>query len=325
MIDGEKAIQSYVGELEYGGSRESDLYQFWEWCLENDVEFLRATHHDLEAWASDLDDEDYAGRTIREKISSVRGLYNTLQRSQENGWEWPVPRRHYYVDPDDPETIDLSDYALAPRTWIENPKSALYIRVDEYKQMLDTAELPRDELLLRILWETGIRAKEASNIKISHVSDDRKSIEIRSAKKTETADPDELWRTVFLPESTAVRLRKWMDKGVRLKYSEAEASPYLFVTLRSPKMEPNSVNRRVKKVAERAGIQRESMETADGRSRGLVSSHTLRRSFAVHRVKNGMPIVTLAELLGHSLMETSRIYTKFVNADLKKMNRRYRP
>lgn len=323
--DPEDVIDDYIDGLEYGESRESDIYQVWEWALnEQGTGLFELTQRDLEDWASDLDDDGYAGVTIREKISSVRGLYNTAYRDYD--FEWPVPRRYYYVDDDDhPDHIQLDDYALAPQHTIDNPKSVMYIETAEYHRMLDECDMLRDELLLRILWDTGIRASEAASIQKSHLDLENNSVEVKNYKIPETAPIEDQWRTVYYTEPTAVRIREWKDRGVREKYKHAGDSPYLLLTLRSPQMDHHSINRRVRKLAKRSGVQEDAGETADGRQRVKVTSHCLRHSFAVHRVKNGCPIVFVARLLGNTVETTENYYLHFRDQDVREADQRYRP
>jgi len=195
-----------------------------------------------------------------------------------------------------------------------------YIEEEDYETLLGEIDSVRDELLVRLLWQTGVRAKELVNIKIGDI--DRSEQEIETAKQD-----DPVFRTVFYQRSVEHLLTKWLDRGARDAYLSAENSDYLLVGKESEQLHPNRPTELIRKYAaeDRADIQTVSSENRVGEERRSVTAHAFRHSYAVHRVKNGMPIVFLSDLLGHSDLSQTREYLRFRDDDIREADKKYRP
>jgi len=190
--------------------------------------------------------------------------------------------------------------------------------------MIDACPRPRDEMLLRLLWNCGVRAEEAVNIEIeAHIDRDKREINIKTGKQGRTSDVKS--RTVYYGRQMERTMRKWLDRGARNKYISADDSPYLIVSKQAEQPTPNRVTEIVDEVAEKAGVQEELWTDASGRPRHRVTAHSFRHSYAVHRVKQGMPIVYLQELMGHADIDQTRKYLKFRKDDIREAEKKYAP
>lgn len=310
-------------------NRKVSMAQFRDYCEQQETTILDARVEHLDDWLDHLNNKDYGGKSILNKFYDISALYKYLhRRTNEDGKP--------YVDKDFIDSMGKIKLDwLNTDPVIDEHIESRYLDLDEYEQLLEGCKTTREELLVRFLWETGARAIEASRTRvIEDINRDTRTITLRTAKQGEGKYKD---RDVYYKRTLERVLKKWIDRGERNKYMGADGSPYLFVTKESPMMSAQRIGEVVHDIAVRSGLQEkvvffdeEEMEkveltTADGRPRYRYSTHSLRHSYAVHRTKNGMPIVYLQDLLGHYDIDQTRVYLKFRDEDLEEADRKYAP
>jgi integrase/recombinase XerD len=140
----------------------------------------------------------------------------------------------------------------------------------------------RDKVILTLLYSTGLRISELVNLLKRDIDFDERTIRVRGK-----GDKD---RIVLFDEST---------KELLLDYLEVDKhnSEYIFINKNGNKLTPRYVQMMIKKYADKAGIKKK------------VTPHVLRHSFATHLLKNGVDIRVIQQLLGHSSLSTTQIYT----------------
>ncbi len=179
-------------------------------------------------------------------------------------------------------------------------------------------------LMLRLIYGAGLRLMECLRLRVKEVDFERGVIVVRAGKGNkdrfvmlpESLRPglalhrerlEELWRQdreaevggVWLPDALE---DKWPNAGKELGWQWFFPAKGFSVDPRSGAkrrhhLSDNALHKAVKVAAERAGITKS------------VSCHTLRHSFATHLLENGTDIRTVQDLLGHSSVETTQIYT----------------
>lgn len=282
--------------------------QFVEHCSECYLNTDEITPEHIELWIDRMLNDDYAPRSIRSKVYAVSAVIGTLVN-------------HGVIDENPVENVELKQYS---GTRISKHTETRYLEIEEYEALRDTADKLRNQIVVELLWETGIRATEAVSIEISDIDRDARSIDIESAKKGELSEPQ--IRTVYYSRGFERSLRDWINRGGRRSYLGADGeSGHLLVTKEASQMATNRVGEIVADLAEEADIQEVLYTDQSGTERRRVTPHALRHSFAVHRVKNGMPIVYLQELLGHEDIDVTRQYLQFRDDDVADAERRYRP
>jgi len=290
-------------------NRRVALRQFREYLngLGLDVQSVEPYH--IEDWIDTLLLDDYAPRSIRAKVYIVSAYYEYAANRNE-------------VDENPVESVNLKGYS---DTRINESTEVRYITPDDYQQMLSECGKLRNELLLRLLWNTGVRASEAVDIQIEDIDRDDHSIVVETAKSAKLKSAKK--RTVYYNRQFAGLLRKWLDKGGRSAYLgvEDDEQGYLLVTKQAPSMAVGRVSEIVREIAEPAGVQEVVYTDQSGRPRNKVTAHTFRHSYAVNRVKKGMPLVYLQTLMGHSDIDITRKYLHFREDDVKEADKRYRP
>jgi integrase/recombinase XerD len=285
------------------------IRQFAEFCDDEGITFAEVSPEHVNDWIDTFLMDDYAPRSIRTKVYDVSSMYSSLVNRDS-------------VDENPVEDVDLMEFS---GTRMDEHTEVRYLEEEEYEAMIDATSKVRNKLVLQLLWETGCRSSEAVAIKIADIDRDEKSIKIESSKKGELSGSKS--RTVYYSRTFELTLREWLDRGERGKYLGAEEGEdgYLLVTRESPQMAVDRITEIVKKVAAEADVQKILYQDASGVDRHRVTAHAFRHSYAVHRVKNGMPIVYLQELLGHEDIEMTREYLEFRKEDIAEAERKYRP
>lgn len=165
----------------------------------------------------------------------------------------------------------------------------------------------RDRAILEMLFSTGLRISELCALNREHVNlQTREFSIIGKGNKV---------RTVFLTADCARIL------GQYLTHREDNFKPlFINAKTRADQQENQGESRRLSRTAI------EIMIRDRGRAAGLtkpVTPHKLRHTFATTLLRNGADIRSVQELLGHSSIATTQIYTHVANADLKKTHQRY--
>lgn len=265
------------------------------------IDISRATKDDLDDWIDALRVDNYTDKSILNYFYDVSKTYREIGHDIGEG-------------------VDTDHLSNSPH--INKEDEIRYIKITEYEQLLDACNDTREILILTLLWETGVRAGEASDITIEDINRDEQYIKIRTGKQRRG---DSSTRKVWYGRSLKTALKNWLDRGKRNAYLHSDTSRYLFLTKQSDHMPTQRLGEIVHDIAERAGLQSVIWTTQDGRPQHRIHTHTFRHSFAVHRVKKGMPIVFLQDLMGHADIDVTRQYLHFRDEDIEDAAHRYRP
>jgi len=215
--------------------------------------------------------------TVNRKLSALRTFFRFLRR----------------------EEIINSD----PLAGISGPKKdksiPVFLTVDEVFLLLETPDQRdslrnRDQAILEMLYSTGIRVAELVSTDIDDLDFEAEMLRVRGKGNKERLVP------VGRPATEAIR--KWLPDRREIisswfeKKKEADTEA-LFINARGSRLTTRSVERFVRKYAERAGIPH------------IVTPHALRHSFATHLLEMGADLRSVQELLGHSSLSTTQRYT----------------
>lgn len=157
----------------------------------------------------------------------------------------------------------------------------------------------RDRLIILLLYGTGLRASEVCNLKIEDVDFKRGILIVKGGKGAKD-------RVVPIPDFLLREIEDYLK-------TREDGSEYLFVEVRrekKDKISPKTVWYLLKKYGEKAGIR--------------VTPHMLRHSFATHMLEKGVDIRVIQEILGHSNLSTTQIYTKVTVEHLKRAQEKAR-
>lgn len=148
----------------------------------------------------------------------------------------------------------------------------------------------RNKLILTLLYSTGLRVSELVTLETDSVDLDERTIRIRGKGEKD--------RIVLFDENTLLLMEDYLSKS-------SMEGDYLFVNRSGNHLTPRYIQMMIKEYAEAAGIRKR------------VTPHILRHSFATHLLKNGVDIRAIQQLLGHSNLSTTQIYTSVDMQTLK--------
>ena len=165
-------------------------------------------------------------------------------------------------------------------------KIVIPFSVDEINKVFDSFDSfdisDRDKLIIEIFYSTGIRREELINIKIDNILFSEKMIKIHGKRNKERMIP-------MLPKLSS-NLLNYIKNN--------KPKTYLFESKKSTKLSTSTIYRIINKYFRLIS------------SKVKVSPHVLRHTFATHMLNNGADINTIKEILGHSSLSSTQIYTK---------------
>jgi len=168
-----------------------------------------------------------------------------------------------------------------------------YLAGEEVRAILKSCSDIRERLIVELLVYTGIRVSELCSLRINDIDLNGRTIRIRSGK----GDKD---RIVVFSEEMLPDLRSYISM-IRSRMK----SEFLFPTSKSKKISPVTVEKIIRRIVARAGIQKK------------ITPHTFRHTFATSLLRNGADLRTIQILLGHSSISTTQIYTHLDENALK--------
>lgn len=152
----------------------------------------------------------------------------------------------------------------------------------------DELHMIRDKAMLEILYATGVRVSELTGIDLHDIDTSRQTIRVLGKGNKE--------RIVPFGEAASDALSGWLARRAEM----AKDTDALFVGTRGKRID----QRQVRRVVEAAGS---------------VSPHALRHSTATHLLEGGADLRVVQELLGHSSLQTTQVYTHVTSERLKKV------
>ncbi|HLC74293.1 MAG TPA: site-specific tyrosine recombinase/integron integrase [Candidatus Nanoarchaeia archaeon] len=175
----------------------------------------------------------------------------------------------------------------------KNPKKKATLPVilskEEIKLLISAAPTLRSKLIIKLLYASGLRVSECLNLKAVDLELNQHIGWVRSGKGGKD-------RMFILPESLTKTINQYLKNNAGL-----------FLFGGDKPLTPRNVQLIIKRAAKNAGIAKS------------VSPHKLRHSFATHLLEAGTDIRVIQELLGHSNLQTTQIYTKVSQEQLRKV------
>lgn len=162
----------------------------------------------------------------------------------------------------------------------------------EIQKILNQITNHKHKLMLSMMYASGLRVSEIVNLKVKDVDAANKTLMIRVGKGRKD-------RITILPESLIPQLKTIIDGSGQ--------NDYLFLSNRGSRLTTRSIQKIFSKALKKSGVKKSA------------TCHSLRHSFATHLLENGINIRYIQELLGHSNLKTTQIYTKVATHNLAKI------
>ncbi len=185
-----------------------------------------------------------------------------------------------------------------------------FLEIEEVEKIFEAAsgnslKVLRDRAILELLFSSGLRVSELTGLNRDQINLKKQEFSIRGKGSK--------LRLVFISDNARDALKKYLDERM-------DVDPALFAKLgvknrklgnQDLRLTPRTIQRIVKHYAAKAGIVKD------------VHPHTLRHSFATNLIQNGADIRSVQEILGHSSVTTTQIYTHVTNKRLKEIHRAF--
>ncbi|RLM95862.1 hypothetical protein D3D01_10840 [Haloarcula sp. Atlit-7R] len=271
--------------------------------IKHHPDVYEVTTDEIAQYLEDMLNDGYADKTVDAARTGLIKFFGQLDRDD---------------DPTDSDKLDIwSWYQYTGKTRKTEKKEIIYLEKDEINKLIENLPAPvlRNELIVRLMFETGLRATELCTLKVEDLDTDSRRIDVIGGKGNKD-------RTVYYDETLDTLLEIWLVDRQGKYYDN---TPYLFPTNRSEHISQRRLADVINKGAEKAGIQETLYVDKSGRGRKRVTPHTIRHSFAMACLNNGMPIKFLQELMGHDRMETTEVYLNALDTDVEKSYRRWGP
>jgi integrase/recombinase XerD len=202
---------------------------------------------------------------------------------------------------DDPTTLIDS-----PRLWKKVPDT---LSLNEVELLISQPDVrlkqgARDKAILETLYATGMRVSESTNLKVNNVNLDIGFLRCIGKGNKE--------RVIPLGKKAINSINKYLEFS-RPYFLKNKTSEFLFVNRSGNKLSRQSIWKLIKQYAKEAKIKKP------------IKVHTLRHSFATHLLERGADLRSVQEMLGHSNISTTQIYTHIDKERLKTIHKMFHP
>ena len=257
---------------------QEDLKTYYLFLSEKKISYQKITNDEIRRFLKYLNSKKYSKNTISRLLSTLRHYYNYL-----------ITQKIVFKN---------------PFKVIRNPKKDKrmpnFLQYDELEKIINSIELTdefniRNRLIIELLYATGLRVSELSNLKIADFNFKTKEIRVIGKGSKE--------RIVFFGEYANEVLLLYL-KEARPKLSK-QSNEYLLLNKNGTKLSTRGIELVIEKVIKELSIKHH------------ISPHTLRHTFATDLLNNGADLKSVQELLGHSSLSTTQIYTHLTNERLR--------
>jgi len=252
-------------------SYETDLNQFLSFYKEYSTsqKIEKVDKRTIRSWIVKLSLSNLSAKSINRKIASLKSFFKFL-----------VKRDLIKKNPSSHVTSLKTDQKI-PTFIKEKDINFLFKNID----VKEDCTGQRDLLILELLYGTGIRISELINIKISDINFAKKEIKVVGKRNKE--------RIIPMHNNAIYQTKKYLQ----LAEKEGYENQYLLITKKGEKIYPMLINRIVKK----------HLSTLINSEK--YNPHLLRHTFATHILNKGGDLNSIKDLLGHSSLAATQVYT----------------
>lgn len=264
-----------------------DVRQFASYLSDLGVAPEDVSVQNVSDYVSLLKEKGKSSSTIARAVASLRGFYAYLSAS---------------------DLIERNpvEHILIEHTRRELPQILSEREIDQLLSQPDltTPKGIRDKAMMEVLYASGIRVSELISLDVDDI--DLQGETLRCTNRNGT-------RVVPLYHGAVVALREYLTNVRSLLLNDRDAGAALFVNMSGERMSRQGFWKIIKAYQASAGIRKE------------ITPHTLRHSFATHLLSNGANLRAVQEMLGHSDLSSTHLYTKLIKQDLKSVYHKSHP
>ena len=292
MLDLICAYENYLSKVKQASTNTvssylRDIRQFSQWLsTQGDISVVDATQLNIGDYMLFLEDGGKSGATISRNLASLKNFYSYLITA---GFLEKTPVLDIHVERGEkklPRVLTAREIELLlAQPVCVEPKGF------------------RDKAMLEVMYATGMRVSELIDLNVDDVNLEQEIIKCAGHKKT---------RSVPLYPDALRALKTYLhDSRDLLVSSPTERA--LFVNINGTRMSRQGFWKILKHYQSTARIDTE------------ITPHTLRHSFAVHLLENGADLGSLQQLMGHSDISSTQVYTQMVDQKLKAVYEKCHP
>ena len=293
-----EAIENYANYLRFeknasGNTIEayvSDLQKLQNFAEQNLVSVTPITisYEHLQEFLYQVSKINYSERTQARWISSIKGFFSFLLEDE--------------LREDNPSAL------------LETPKLGLYLpdtlSLEEIEKLISATEentdlAKRNRCMIEVLYGCGLRVSELTELQISNINFKENYLKIQGK--------GDKVRFVPLADYTADFIKNYINNIRSKQKINPKHSDILFLNSRGAQISRQMVFLIIKEIVRKADIQKN------------ISPHTFRHSFATHLLQNGADLRFIQEMLGHSSITTTEIYTHLNTEELHETILKYHP
>ena len=244
----------------------------------NNKDVSKITTDELEEYLSYLKKNNLSSRSISHNIYVIRTLYKFLLINK-------------YIEK------DIAVFLELPKLKKALPKVLTIKEVDKLLDISLTNEFSyRNKAMLELMYATGLRVSELVNLKLNDIDIDSCLVKTMGKGSKE--------RIIPLGDYALFYLKEYVYKYRTLMMKD-KIHDYIFVNNHGSKLTRQGFFKIIKELAKEKGINKD------------ISPHTLRHSFATHLLDRGADLRSIQEMLGHSNIATTQIYTHISNKHIE--------
>ena len=265
-----------------------DLRRFAAFLGEYELEWDDLRSRDVRSFLSSLLREELKERSVNRALSSVKGFYAFCQKFE-------------YCEANPFSSVGGVKRGKGLPEVMSEEETARLLEMPEHDYLGS-----RDRALLELLYSTGCRVSEVTAMDVKDVACSGKSIRVYGKGNKE--------RYVFLGAPAREALSMYMQMRPRHTVEgNADAQKALFLNAGGRRLSQRGLADILSRYVRRSGMGKK------------ISPHTFRHSFATHLLDRGVDIRVVQELLGHSSVSTTQVYTHVGVERLKEVYRRAHP
>jgi site-specific recombinase XerD len=265
----------------------ADLTELASWATARGSEPTDLRYRDLRGFAAALSGRGLAKASIARKLAAVRSFFDGLVKAG---------------------AIESNPAELLPTPKREQRLPRALGR-DQVAALLDRipARTPleiRDRAMFELAYSCGLRAEEIVNLDLESIDFEGEQLRVLGKGSKERLAP--------IGEPAQRALRRYLEKG-RHALADQRGEPALFLSRTGRRLSTSDVRRRLQKWVSELAMA------------GRISPHALRHSFATHLLEGGADLRAIQELLGHSSVTTTQVYTRVEPSRLRREYKRAHP
>ena len=291
----DKLLEQYIMYLQNVKKTSANTVTAYKRDLTKLIQFLsergfsdvsKISFTDLNSYILLLEKEGAATSSISRNVSTIKSFFLFLLRNR-------------YIDNDPAQNLK------APKILKKAPR---ILTVEEIEVLLslpdDSPKGLRDKAMLELLYATGLKVTELIELKLNQVNSTLQYMRIHDKDRE---------RVIPFGEFAKQALENYLENARPILVSGIEDEEYLFLNYSGQPMTRQGFWKIIKNYGEQAGFDV-----------GL-TPHVFRHSFAAHMVENGADLKSLQELLGHSDISTTQVYSSFAHSGVNAVYQKAHP